>query len=246
VTGFTNADLTIANGTLSAVTAMDGGWTWMASFTPTANITDTSNLITLTNSGVTDVAGNAGTGNTDSNNYTIDTLAPTLSITSSVAAVKVGETATITFTFSEATSNFVVGDITTSNGSMSNFTAVSSTVYTATFTPSASLASGSASITVASGAYTDAAGNTGGAGTTPTISIDTLAPTVTNTIGAYTFFTDTLVLTGTNYNTLLETSESATTDIKARLDWTKLSWDINGDNATTADVSFALSDISSA
>jgi hypothetical protein len=54
---------------------------------------------------------------------------------------------------------------------------VSSTVYTATFTPTASLASGSASITVASGAYTDAAGNTGGAGTTPSISIDTLGRT---------------------------------------------------------------------
>jgi hypothetical protein len=79
-----------------------------------------------------------------------------------------------------------------------------------------------------------------------TITGDTTAPTVTNTSGAYTASTDTLVLTGTNYNTLLETSESATTDIKARLDWTKLSWDINGDNATTADVSFALSDISSA
>ena len=110
---------------------------------------------------------------------TVDTTAPTLSITSSVAVVKVGETATITFTFSEATSNFVVGDIVTSSGSLGNFTAVSSTVYTATFTPTAGLASGSASITVASGAYTDAAGNTGGAGTTPTISIDTLAPTAT-------------------------------------------------------------------
>jgi hypothetical protein len=99
---------------------------------------------------------------------------------------------------------------------------------------------------VAGGNYTDAAGNNGGAGTTPTISIDTLAPTVTNTIAAYTASTDTLVLTGVNYNTLLETSESATTDIKARLDWSKLSWDINGDNASTANVSFAEVDISSA
>jgi hypothetical protein len=55
-----------------------------------------------------------------------------------------------------------------------------------------------------------------------------------------------LVLTGTNFNTLLESSETASTDIKARLDWSKLSWDINGDDVTTADVSFALADISSA
>jgi hypothetical protein len=93
---------------------------------------------------------------------------------------------------------------------------------------------------------TDVAGNVGAATTNYTITGDTTAPTVTNTSGAYTASTDTLVLTGTDYSTLLETSESDTTDIKARLDWTKLSWDIDGDNATTADVSFALSDISSA
>ena len=62
VTGFTNADLTIANGTLTAVSSGDGGITWTATFTPTAGITDASNLITLDNTGVSDVAGNAGTG----------------------------------------------------------------------------------------------------------------------------------------------------------------------------------------
>ncbi|MCX6075177.1 MAG: Ig-like domain-containing protein, partial [Campylobacterales bacterium] len=56
-------------------------------------------------------------------------------------------------------------------------------VYTATFTPTANLASGSASITVASATYTDAAGNNGTAGTTPSITIDTLAP-ITPTITA--------------------------------------------------------------
>ncbi|MFA6014096.1 MAG: Ig-like domain-containing protein [Gallionellaceae bacterium] len=107
----------------------------------------------------------------------LDTTAPTLAITSNVSAVKSGEIATITFTFSEATSNFVAGDVVTTGGTLSNFSAVSGTVYTATFTPTASLASGNASITVASASYTDAAGNNGGAGATPAISIDTLAPT---------------------------------------------------------------------
>jgi hypothetical protein len=91
----------------------------------------------------------------------------------------------------------------------------------------------------------DAAGNLSAASSN-SVTLDSTAPTVTNTSASYTAASDTLVLTGTNHNTLLETSESATTDIKARLDWTKLSWDINGDNATTADVSFALSDIASA
>ncbi|WP_421578232.1 Ig-like domain-containing protein, partial [Shinella sp. M31] len=51
VTGFTNADLTIANGMLSSVSSSDGGITWTATLTPTAGITDTTNVITLDNTG---------------------------------------------------------------------------------------------------------------------------------------------------------------------------------------------------
>ncbi len=50
---------------------------------------------------------------------------------------------------------------------------------------------------------------------------------VVNTSGVYTAATDTLVLTGTNYSTLLESGEDASTDIKDRLDWSRLSWDIH-------------------
>ncbi|WP_306606647.1 ELWxxDGT repeat protein, partial [Azonexus sp.] len=91
----------------------------------------------------------------------------------------------------------------------------------------------------------DTAGN---AGTTLSQAyvLDTTAPTVTNANAAYGTHNNTLKLIGTNFDTLLSASEDATTDIKVRLDWSKLSWDINGDDGTTADVSFALSDISSA
>ena len=40
-------------------------------------------------------------------------------------------TLSLTFTSSEATTNFVVGDITVSGGALSSFAATSSTVYTA-------------------------------------------------------------------------------------------------------------------
>ena len=79
VTGFNNADLTVANGTLSRGRSGDGGVTWTATFTPTSGVTDASNLITLDNTGVLDASGNAGTG-AASNNYAIDTVRPTATI----------------------------------------------------------------------------------------------------------------------------------------------------------------------
>ena len=51
VTGFTNADLTSERHP-DGVSSSDGGITWTATFTPTADITDTTNLITLDNTGV--------------------------------------------------------------------------------------------------------------------------------------------------------------------------------------------------
>ncbi|MDT8298224.1 MAG: Ig-like domain-containing protein, partial [Spirochaetaceae bacterium] len=43
---------------------------------PTADIEDTSNIITLKNAGLTDLAGNLGIGTTSSSNYMIDTKVP--------------------------------------------------------------------------------------------------------------------------------------------------------------------------
>src|SRR5258706_15863397 len=71
VTGFDNSDVTVENGTLSTLTSADGGVTWTATFTPTANIEDTTNVVTVASS-FTDLAGNAGTGGRSAN-YEIDT-----------------------------------------------------------------------------------------------------------------------------------------------------------------------------
>ena len=108
VTGFTNADLTaIEGGTLSPVSSADGGITWTATFTPTAGLEDTTNIITIDKTGVADLAGNAGSGTTNSNNYAIDTLLPTLTSVAIVsnnansALAKSGDTVMLTFTASE-------------------------------------------------------------------------------------------------------------------------------------------------
>ena len=72
---FDNSDVTVENGTLSTLTSADSGVTWTGTFTPTANIEDTSNVVTVAAT-FTDVAGNAGTGATSAN-YAVDTKAPT-------------------------------------------------------------------------------------------------------------------------------------------------------------------------
>jgi hypothetical protein len=181
VTGFTNADLTIANGTLSAVSSSDGGITWTATFTPSASITDTTNLITLDNTGVSDLSGNAGSGTTDSNNYAIDTVRPTATIVMTDTALRIGETSLVTITFSEAVSGFTNADLTIVNGTL---TAVSSSdggiTWTATFTPSASINDTTNLITLDNTGVADLAGNAG-SGTTDSnnYAIDTVRPTAT-------------------------------------------------------------------
>ncbi|MWV14407.1 hypothetical protein F3I62_20130, partial [Pseudomonas sp. R-28-1W-6] len=94
------------NGSLSAVSSSDGGITWTATLTPSADVTDSSNLITLDNTGVSDGAGNAGNGTSDSNNYAISTVRPTASIVVADSSLTAGETSLVTITFSEAVSGF--------------------------------------------------------------------------------------------------------------------------------------------
>jgi gliding motility-associated-like protein len=184
VTGFANADLTVANGTLSAVSTSNGGITWIATLTPTANTTDATNLIVLTNTGVTDAAGNAGTGTTNSNNYTIDNVRPTATIAITDAALSVGETSLVTINFSEAVTGFSNTDLTVSNGTLS---AVSSSnggiTWTATLTPTANITNATNLITLANAGVADAAGNAG-TGTTSSnnYTIDTARPTATITV----------------------------------------------------------------
>ena len=181
VSGLTNADLTIANGTLTAVSSGDGGVTWTATFTPSVDTTEASNLITLDNTGVSDGAGNTGLGTTDSNSYAIDTLRPTATIVVADDALRAGESSLVTITFSEAVSGLTNDDLTIANGTL---TAVSSgdggVTWTATFTPSVDTTEASNLITLDNTGVSDGAGNTG-LGTTDSNSyaIDTLRPTAT-------------------------------------------------------------------
>ena len=110
----------------------DGGITWTATFTPTASITDATNLITLDNSSVQNASGNAGSGTTDSNNYAVDTVRPTATIVVADTALAVGEVSVVTITFSEAVTGFSLADLTASNGTLSNFSTIDTVLPTAT------------------------------------------------------------------------------------------------------------------
>ena len=80
VTGFGLGALSIPNGAIQALVSSDGGVTWRGILTPTENVRDASNLITLNNAAYTDLAGNAGIGTTSFSNYVIDTVRPTASV----------------------------------------------------------------------------------------------------------------------------------------------------------------------
>ncbi|MBX3619149.1 MAG: DUF4347 domain-containing protein [Rhizobacter sp.] len=182
VTGLTTADLTVANGTLSGLNSADGGITWTATLTPTAGISDTTNLVTLDNTGVADAAGNAGSGSTDSNNYAIDTARPTASIVVADSALAVGETSLVTITFNEAVTGFTTADLTVANGTLSGLSSSDGgTTWTATLTPTAGVTATSNLVTLDNTGVTDVAGNAGSGSTDSNhYAIDSLAPTVTS------------------------------------------------------------------
>ncbi|NGZ29358.1 MAG: hypothetical protein G8345_21040, partial [Magnetococcales bacterium] len=155
---------------------------WTATYTPTANVEDTTNIITVDNTGVSDAAGNAGSGSTDSDNYTVDTKRPTVTVSLNDTSVKVGETPTVTFTFSEAVSGFTEADVTVANGSISTPSSTDGGItWTATYTPTSNVEDATNVITVDKTGVTDGAGNAG-SGTTDSdnYTVDTKPPTVTD------------------------------------------------------------------
>ena len=173
---FASSDITLGSGAISNFTAVSST-VYTATFTPSTN---GSTSIDVALNKFTDTAGNNNTAATQFT-WTYDNVAPTIVITASDGSNAVSDGATtndnsivLTFTTSEVTSTFAVGDITVSGGALSNFTANSSTVYTATFTPSAN---GTTTIDVAQGTFIDAGGNGNAAASQFNWTYDTIAPT---------------------------------------------------------------------
>ncbi|WP_325770798.1 Ig-like domain-containing protein, partial [Aeromonas caviae] len=130
----------------------------------------------------TDAAGNSTTA-ADTEGYSVDTQGPSVVVDIVDAALNVADkVSSVTFTFSDVPVGFTAADLTVSGGTLSNLVQSTSDpkVWTATFTATEGF-TGTASVAVKDGSYTDAAGNPGSAGS-DTVAVDTQAPSASITL----------------------------------------------------------------
>ena len=172
-TDFTAEDVTVSGGALSGFTG--SGTSYTATFSPEADSTD-NGIVTVAAGAFTDAAGNASTTGA-SVTMNVNTFAPpTVTIVSDDDTLGVDETAKITFTLSEASTDFSVEDVTVSGGSLNGFEG-SGTTYTAIFSPATDITT-NGGVSVAAGTFTDAVGTANDTGANISIAVDTQAPTV--------------------------------------------------------------------
>jgi hypothetical protein len=173
VTGFVVGDITAGNASLSAFAG--SGDTYTVTVTPTA---DGAVTLDVGAAAAQDAAGNDNTAATQFTR-TNDETAPDVTI-ATASSDPVSGAFSITVTFSESVTGFVVGDMTVGNGAASAF-AGSGDTYTATITPSGD---GQVSVDINAGVASDAAGNGNTAATQFTITNDETPPSVTITTGS--------------------------------------------------------------
>ena len=173
---------TTATLSVSAVSGVTGAYDVTASGGNLPGVTATVTLSIATGHDIQDAASTALTNTTptgaNDNTYVVDNTAPTVTITgvptTSIAAF------TATFTFSEAVTGFVVGKITLGNATASSFMVTTTTIYTASITPTAN---GEVTVDVAADAATDAVGNGNTAATQASSTYTMPVPTITIAAG---------------------------------------------------------------
>ena len=128
-----NDDITTQNGTIALSNPSDDKMTWIGYFTPTANTEDSTNILTLSDT-YEDLAGNKGVTAT-TENYIVDTIAPTNQNTVFNSSIAVSSQATVSISSANetggsvwfapnGTTTFSVGDtMTTASGTATSITA---------------------------------------------------------------------------------------------------------------------------
>ena len=151
--------------------------TFTATFTGNAG-TDIGNAAVVVDNTWHEANGNTGTGGSTS--FTVDSVTPGVTVTTNNTDVNVAHgTATITFSFSEAPTDFGLGHVTANGGTLSNLQQVNTTTFTATFTGNAGTDIGNAAVVV-DNTWHEANGNTGTGGST-SFTVDSVTPGVTVT-----------------------------------------------------------------
>jgi len=191
VIGFVVGDITVGNGSAGNFAAVSGA-VYTFGVTPTGQGAVTVNVAAAV---AQDAAGN---GNSAATQYSItyaDTVAPTVTLTSTATSPTKTSPIPMTATFSEAVTGFAVGDITVGNGSAGNFVAVSTTVYTFDVTPTGQ---GAVTVNVAVAVAQDAAANGNTAATQYSITYYSL-PTITSFTMSSADDAYVVIITGTNF-----------------------------------------------
>ena len=168
VIGFTSGDISVGNGGASSFTTVDTS-TYTALITP---IADGSVTLDINANVAQDSVGNFNTAATQVSS-TYDASRPSVLIQNVPATSNAPFT--VTFTFSEAVTGFVIGDISVGNGNASNFTTVNTSTYTALITP---IADGSVTLDVNANVAQDSVGNLNTAATQVSSTYDASRPSV--------------------------------------------------------------------
>ena len=143
------------NGTSQAAAHVAGAAALYLSNNPGSTPAEVSNA--LISHATTDVITDAGTG---SANRLLYLGRPTISITDDDVddSLSAGDTSTLTFTLSDSSTDFIESDVSVSGGALSNWNAISSSSYTATFTPTDNSTTDGV-ISVATGVFSNSFGN---------------------------------------------------------------------------------------
>ncbi len=155
-TDFVLSDITFTGGTLSNF--YGSGMVYFVTFIPSKS-SNLTGSVSVGNSKFSDSSGNTNQDGFDNNNFvslTIDTANPNVSISAPSRYLSVTQTSVISFTLSEASTDFDISDISVTGGTLSSFKG-SGVYYSAVFR---SNTNNDGVISIASGLFSDAAGNT--------------------------------------------------------------------------------------
>ena len=193
-TNFTADDIGVTNGVIGNFTG--SGTSYTANFSPFPNI-NTTGTVSVPASSFSDATGNSNAASA-STTLTINTVIPTIAIVSDKYVLGISQTATLTFTLSESSTNFVASDVIVTGGTISNFSG-SGRSYTATFTPTSNT-SITAEVKVDPAKFTNAAGNSNSVGASVKIAINSSITGVTTPTLSIT--SDTASLTAGKFATI--------------------------------------------